>query len=258
MKKKNTLQITLLVLTALMVGIFSSISKPAVNLASKKAYCAKLKLNNNLKLNKTKTFEKTGIYQENTFFPTKVKSKIKYTVSCKKKLSGKNYKVTYNVKYNFTDNPKINTTSKQPYDDWNWGFTQPFPIYTVFDYQTGLSLENKNKKNVTIKDSDWKFKYYPKQYYKYSDEIMQDNKDYKEKDLWLRNYKTINYSFTITYPKNYKDVVVGIGFVNTLDYPSDYPDWNNDSKYFSGKKITYDKTTYYKNGKNTMSYMRLQ
>lgn len=258
MKNKIKSQLTtLLFLTALMAGIFSPISKPTVTTASKKAYCAKLKLNNNLKLNKTKTFIKTGIYYEKALFPTKTKCKIKYTVSCKRKTSGKNYSVTYNVKYKYLDNAKITVNDELTYDDWLWGLTQPLPAYTVFDYQTGMSLEQKNKKNVNVKGFNWKITYYPKQYYKYPDDLMQEN-NYTEKDLWTRNYKNISYSFTVTYPKTCKDVVVAIGFANTVDYPSDYPAWNNDSKYFNGKKITYDKTSYYKEGKDTMSYMRLK
>lgn len=244
---------TLLFLTALMTGIFSPISKPIIISASKKAYCAKLNLNNNLKLNKTKTFTKTGIYYEQTLFPTKTKCKIKYTVSCKRKTSKKNYIVTYNVKYKYLDNAKITVTDELKYDDWYWGLTQPHPAYFVFDYQTGMSLLRKNKKNVNVKGSNWKNTYYPKQFYKYTDDLMQE---YNEKDLWYINYKNVSCSFTVTYPKTCKDVVIGIGFANTIDYPDS---WNNyDYDYFNGKKIAYDKTSYYKKGKDTMSYMRLK
>ena len=156
--------------------------------AAEKPYGKRLKLNNNIKINKTKTFVKTGIYQEQTLFPKAQKCKVKYTISCKKRSVGKNYKVTYKVNYNLMDNPKLNTKEKYTYIDWYWGFTYPYVFYTVFDYQTGMSLEVKNDLNVKFKGSKWKYTYYPKQYFMYTDSIMKEEK-YKEKDCWYRNIK---------------------------------------------------------------------
>lgn len=129
------------------------------------------------------------------------------------------------------------------YDDWLWGLTKPDPIYTVFNYQTGLSLESKNKLGVKVTRSKWKFTYYPKQYF-----IVH------EQEAWYRAYKTINYSFTVTYPKKCKDVCIGIGFVNKTENIPDMGTFNEE--YWKGKQ-PYGKTDYYKNGKSTMSYMRL-
>lgn len=88
--------------------------------------------------------------------------------------------------------------------------TKPEALYTVFNYQTGKSLEAENNKlGVKVKGSDWKWTYYPKQKYSYTSILAEQ---YDSKDLWIHNYKSASYSFTITYPKKCKDVVVGIGF----------------------------------------------
>ena len=67
--------------------------------------------------------------------------------------------------------------------------------------------------------------------------------------------KAIKYSFTVTYPKKSKDVCVGIGFVNKADVPESFTD-NVNNQYWNGK-VSYAKTDFYKQGKSTMSYMRL-
>ena len=254
---KKTKIANLFLVLSLILGVMMStvVTAPKVQ-AAEKPYGKRLKLNNNIKFNKTKTFVKTGIYQEQTLFPKVQKCKIKYTISCKKRSVGKNYKVTYKGKYNLMDNPKLNTKEKYTYIDWYWGFTYPYLFYTVFDYQTGMSLEVKNDLNVKCKGSKWKYTYYPKQYFMYTDSIMKDEK-YKEKNCWYRNAKTLSYSFTVTYPKKCKDVVVGIGFSNMIDVPSQSKE-EPENQYWTGKDTPYGKTDYYKKGKKTMSYMRLR
>lgn len=252
MRNKIVPKLSSLLLTATIIigGIMSPIETTQKAQAAKKAYCATLKLSNNLKLNKTKTFEKTGIYQESTFFPEKQKVKIQYTVNCKRKLVGKNYQVTYKVNYKFFENPQI-ASDIIAYDDWLWGLTKPEALYTVFNYQTGKSLEAENNKlGVKVKGSDWKWTYYPKQKYSYTGILAEQ---YDSKDLWIHNYKSASYSFTVTYPKKCKDVVVGIGFVNKIEsFDNSY-----EKMYWNGE-TPYGKTSYYKNGKKTMSYMRLK
>ncbi|MDY6156461.1 MAG: hypothetical protein SPH96_08030 [Agathobacter sp.] len=226
----------------LVVGILIS---PTDVKAAEKPYGDSLKLNNEIKLNKTSTYEKTGIYYESTFFKKKKKSKVKYTIKCTQKDIGNKYKATYQVKYKFLKDVKIDR-KKNEYDDWAWGFTSPHAFYTVFDYQTGLELTEKNKLGVKVKDGKTKITYYPKQYYVYNE---------KGEKTWIRNTKTISTSFTVTYPKNCKDVVVGIGFSNReyqeFDYYDDYED-----EYFEGK-IPYGESIHYQKGKKTASYMRL-
>lgn len=249
MKHKNKFLRVLLVVALILSTLATSTINTEVY-AAKKVYGDKLKLNNNIKLNKTSKFTKTGYYQEGTFFPKKAKTKIKYNIKCSRKSSGKNYVVTYKVTYKFLSDPKISTDTIE-YDDWYWGMTKPFAMYTVFDYSTGLSLDGENDCGVTVKSlSDWKCTYYPKQNYTFT------FGDYSE-ESWLRNYKTISKSFSVTYPKKYKNVVVGIGFVNrTPDYESEET-IPTDNILYDNQKAPYGKTDYYKKGKNTMSYMRL-
>lgn len=238
--------------TILLVALLiTSITMPIQKVQAKKAYCASLKLNNNIKLNKKKTYTKTGIYQEQTFYNEQKEIKVKYTIENSRKSSGKNYKVTYKVNYEFLDDPKLDTTEIS-YDDWYWGLTKPNAFYTVFNYQTGKSLELKNKLGVKIKGSEWDYTYYPEQTYKYSGALEEE---YGEEEFWIKNYKTISYSFTVTYPKTCKDVCVGIGFSNSAD--NTYNNENmGDNLYWNGK-ASYGETSMYKDGQETVSYMRL-
>lgn len=252
-KMKTAIVSALLTATLLIGTVMSPVSAPQKAQAAGKAYGARLKLNNNIKLNKTKTFVKTGIYKENTFYPKAQKIDVKYTISCKRKSVGKKYKVTYKVKYNYTGDPQISNADKIWYDDWFWGYTCPYAFYTVFDYKTGMSLEAKNKLGVKVKGSKWKSSYYPKQYYTYTGALAGE---YKKEDCWFSNCKTMSYSFTVTYPKKCKNIVVGIGFANRAEVPSELTT-EPDNQYWTGKKTPYGKTSYYKKGKKTMSYMRL-
>ena len=156
--------------------------------------------------------------------------------------------MTYKVNYKYLNDPKI-SGKKQTSIEWAGGWYMPDAIYTVFDYQTGKCIQNKNNLGVKVKDGKWKNSYYPKQTFQFTDECIKREK-MKSKTTWLRNSKTTSYQFTVTYPKDCKDVVVGIGFypyVGTLPQEKDY---------WKGKSV-YGKTWYYRQGRKTMSYMRL-
>lgn len=246
MKSKMKTKFTSLLLTAALVLSAMALltTNPAEAVAAEKAYGDSLTLNNNIKLNKTSTFTKTGYLQEGDLYPKKKSVKIKYTIKCSRKESGSNYKVTYKVNYKFLSDPKV-ASGANCCDDYYWGLTQPNICSTVFDYQTGMSLDNKNDLGVSVKTSNVKVTYYPKQTIRVVDEKS-----------WYRNLKTFSYSFTVTYPKDCKDVVVGIGFANYIPVPDEWTD-DVDNQYWDGK-VPYGKTTYYKKGKKTMSYMRLK
>ena len=123
---------------------------------------------------------------------------------------------------------------------WWEGFTQPLEAFKVFDYKTGYTLVSNNKLGVKVSLSKWKTSYYPKQYFK----MICDGKN-----NWIRLLKSSSVTFTLTYPKKYKDIVVGIGFSNREDYDSDV-------FYYNSGKLPYGECEYYKKGKKTMSYMR--
>lgn len=230
-------------------------AKATASPAVKKPYGDKLKLNNEIKLNKTKSYVKKGYVKESTLFPKKKTVKVKYSISCKRKSAGDKYKVTYKVKYKYLNDPKI-SGKKMAYDDWVWGWYQPEAVYTIYDYQTGKSIEKKNNLGVKVKNGNWKYSYYPKQHFKCTDRLIKsyDPKYRKQlRDPWLRNKKTVSYQFTVTYPKDCKDVVVGIGFYNTPDSPLKK---TVEANYWKGKEV-YGNTFFYKQSKKTMSYMRL-
>lgn len=246
MKNKAKSMLFRLLLASMLVIelIVVSTANPIGVNAEQKSYGESLTLNDNIKLNETSTFVKTGIYQEEVLFSKKKSTKIKYTIKCSRKESGDNYKVSYKVNYKYLSNPMVDSFDNI-YDDYYWSLTQPEAFYTVFDYNTGKSLEKKNEFGVKVKDgNNWKYTYYPKQTIIVA---LQKN--------WYRNVKTISYSFSVIYPKNYKDVVVGIGFANHTSVPEEWTD-NVDNRYWEGE-VPYGKTSYYKNGKKTMSYIRL-
>lgn len=136
------------------------------------------------------------------------------------------------------------TNKRDPFDVLNAAIT-PYLNYQVFDYETGKSLTVENNFDVVVKRKEWKESRYPEQYYELEDS------DFKY--TWYQN-KEKSTSFTVKYPKNYKNVCVGIGFINESDVALE-----NDPKYldYDEGKIKYGKSGYYKKGKDTMSYMRL-
>jgi hypothetical protein len=253
MKRKMKRFLSALLTATFVFGLIAAtLADPVETKAAETAYGDSLTLNYNIKLNKTTSVTKNGVYQEEVLFKKKKTAKIKYTIKCSRKESGDNYKVTYKVTYKHLSDPKISSFDNI-YDDYYWSLTQPDEFYTVFDYQTGLSLEADNDLGVKVKDGKWKYTYYPKQTLTAAGEKS-----------WYRNNKTISYSFTVTYPKTCKDVVVGIGFTNHVAVPDPWTDDDGtvyyaddpDNTYWDGK-VPYGKTTYYKKGKKTMSYMRL-
>lgn len=236
-------------------------AKPAATPKAKKAYGDKLKLNNEIKLNQTKTYVKKGRYGTYVWKAKNYKTgKVKYTISSKRKSVGNKYKVTYKVKYKFLADPKL-VQKKMGSDEWYACISCPQTYYTVFDYQTGKSLERKNKLGVKVaKNSKWKNTYYPKRYFEpfgaLAEWIQNQNpKNWRtlmaRKNNWYRNIKSVSHSFTVTYPKDCKDVVVGIGFANMFNYQPD-----EEKGYWKGQ-YPFGQCAYYKYGKKTTSFMRL-
>jgi hypothetical protein len=242
--KWKTKWMSVLLTVALAVGVLAgSLVAPVEAQAAGKAYGDSLTLNNKIRLDKTKSFTKTGVYKQSSLFKKKKTAKIKYTIACSRKEAGDYYKVTYKVTYKHKSDPKISSFSKIA-EDYEWSLTQPDEIFTVFDYQTGLCLEGDNDLDVTVDEGTWKYTYYPWQKWSVSG-----------KEGRYRNVKTLSYTFTVTYPKDCEDVVVGIGFVNHTLVPDSEKD-AADNLYWKGK-AAYGKTSFYKKGKDTMAYMRL-
>lgn len=251
MKKLKTKLTCLSLVMAIIIGTMTAPAiNPAKTEAAEKAYGAKLKLNNEIKLNTTKTFKKKGFYQGKYICPKKKTVKINYTIKCSRKEVGDNYKVTYNVNYKYLNEfkvpKKINAKAKDIYNAVSKYSIEPKVFYTVFDYKTGKSLEESNKLGVKVKGSKWKQTYYPEQIY-YSKEGKSIG------PFGRSNTKTCSCSFTVTYPKKYKDIVVGIGIISVNSKEENN---KTNTQYWDGK-VPYGKTSMYKKGKKTVSYMRL-
>jgi hypothetical protein len=78
-----------------------------------------------------------------------------------------------------------------------WGTIGGSFYYTVVDYKTGKCLEGKNDKNVKVTDSGWE----------YSDYVKKTGKN----GTWIRYPKTSTVKVKIIYPKDYKNLAIGVG-----------------------------------------------
>lgn len=248
MKKLKTKLTCLSLVMAIIIGTMTAPAiNPAKTEAAEKAYGAKLKLNNGIKLNTTKTFKKKGFTQWKYIGPKKT-IKTNYTIKCSRKEVGDKYKVTYNVNYKYLNDYKMPKKIKGKYSDIYKdvpkNFIAPIEFCTVFDYKTGKNLEISNKLGVKVNRSEWKYKFYPAQTVSFS----------KDGDIdGFRFKKSASVSFTVTYPKKYKDIVVGIGFISINSKEGN----NKTNTQYCDGKVPYGKTSFYKKGKKTVSYMRL-
>ena len=238
------------------------------NISNAASYGDKLKyLNNKITLGTKQTFSGTGKLKHGAKsyggFLTKAKNiKIDYTVESSEPVeNGDNYSVTFNVSYKFKDNPKF---TKKTVKGYGYGTIEPIVLYSVFDYNTGYNLEVENDKNVVVtQNGKATIKYYKKQ------NLRHKVKPYKD---WYRNKKSASSSFTVTYPKSFGDVCVGIGFIN--NHGSDWSSYEDglgkedgwDSGYYTDydeddneikKPWKWGNTAYYKRGEKTVSYVRL-
>lgn len=89
--------------------------------------------------------------------------------------------------------------------------------YTIVDYKTGKSLEVKNDQKVTVTDSGWKYSNYVK-------------KTSKE-GWWIRYARKSTINVKIVYPKNYKNLAVGVGGFTVAPY------WYTGSTGSGGVKV---------------------
>ena len=108
-------------------------------------------------------------------------------------------------------------------------------IWTVLDYDTGLSVEGQNDKDVIVKSGDWE----------HSDNnyiCKGSNGDYTQYS------KSVSKEINVIYPQNYKGLCLMVGGT-TQDL---------DEAFFNGE-VPLKKTNYYKKGmKNLSSLMRVK
>ena len=202
-------------------------------------------MNNEIKINGTTSQVKDGevkyghlfdAYGGTAWVPIKIK------IKNKRRTAGTDYVDVFDVSWNYMDNPIADLT---------WGpsmknfvnsahFIQPIEFFTVFDYDTGKSLEIANDQGVVVNDSGWKHKVYKDQNYKTSNGLVYS---------W-HNKKKTSVSFTVTYPQTAKNVCVGIGFRNIYN---DKEQTGKDQKYWEGY-AKYGETSYYKKSKTNCCY----
>lgn len=203
--------------------------------AASKAYMKGASVKWDLKKNKTLTYKTkyAGIGMR--------KQKVKMSDYQIKNAKKKGYKeLTFTL--NFTT--KWNMTAKQVHSIVNsrefrkaGGVVSGGFYYAVVDYDTGKSLEGKNKQKVTVeKVGDWK----------YSNE-----KTYRDKDgCWVR-MSNAKVKIKVTYPKNYKGLCIGAGGHTTLK------NTKNDTKFWKGT-VVFGKSSYYsKKDKSVAHFMRV-
>lgn len=163
--------------------------------------------------------------------------------NCKKVLVGDKYKITFtywgkysNYKLSSWQVDKIIDKARR-----NPGVYEKYAtMYTVLDYVTGKSLECKNNEyGVKVKSGKWIYTYYKK------------NKAKRYNGGWVRYPKTCTVKVTITYPKEYKDLCIGIGCM---------PYNIGGNKYFGknwNKEISFTQSAYYKKGKKYCHFMKV-
>ena len=111
--------------------------------------------------------------------------------------------------------------------------------YVVADYNTGKSLETNKKNGITVQRSSWR---HSKQ------------KTYRDSDGCYVYFPTkTSVKVTITYPKSYKSLCLGITGNNKIFDSST----KTDEKFWNGK-IPFGKSTYYTTGKTNSHWMRIK
>ena len=166
---------------------------------------------------------------------------VKMTKFKVKKAKKKGYK---QCTFTLTFNRKIKPNKEQIMDmDLTHGECGSFGgecYFTIVDYMTGESLEGPNDKGVKV-SSKWKWS-------------GKDTKDSKDGfGIWYMKKGTVK--VTITYPKGYKNLAIGVGGYTKapyyVDYEDDYEvvnpaagmkDYYNGGRPFSGEELLYSKT----------------
>lgn len=141
--------------------------------------------------------------------------------------------VSFKIEYRF---PKLNLNKKQVYKISKDKYIYRY-MWTVLDYDSGLSLENANNQDVIVEYGDW--------------EHSEEKYHYKgDKGSSFSYSKFVNKEVNVTYPKDYKGLCLVVG--GYLD-PG-----NSDDDFFSGK-IPFMKSGSYKKGMKDLScFMRIK
>lgn len=161
-------------------------------------------------------------------------------VRYKKKSVGKKYKLTLKVRFECIKTIQNMTQEERDtfleYDDGD-GMIGDYNV-VIADYKTGKSLYARNSYGVKARCS---YKTFRKKHF-YSSDYMYD-------DSFVDSYATV----TITYPKSYKNLCIGIGGSNSY-----HGSTKADDKYYDGRG-SFKKTSFYnKKDKGVMHFMRIK
>ena len=228
---KNTFKKVMgaLMVAVLMMGVLAVPTQKAQ--AASKNYMKGLKLNWDLKKNKKMKVKSAIVVLKKVNTGIKITN---YKLGNAKKEGYKKltFSVTFKNIYKRPSDSQIHKMVAAPKQ--GGGFW-----WSVADFNTGLSLEEKNDFDVRVKSSDKKIK--KKKYTEYADD---------HHTCCLELY-TIRYNVSITYPENYDGLCIGVGGNNQINQSS------ADKKYWVGK-VKFGKTTYYKKGKKNSHWMRIR
>lgn len=192
--------------------------------AASKAYMKKLQVKWDVKNNKsitTSTFY-NGVGKKNVTFKI---SNLKVTKANKEGYK----KLTCTIT---TDSQKL--TASEVHKIAHAGNFTAALYYAVVDYDTGYSLETKNKFGVTVKAKD-----------------KSKTKTFRDKDGCWVSPPDVSCKLTITYPEDYKGLCIGFGGYSTLN------DTKANQKFWKGKK-PFGATTYYTKNKTNNHFMRVK
>lgn len=235
-----------------------------------KKYGDSLKLNY-IKIGEESTKNATGIYasQYKCFIDSGkqtniVKSSASYVVTSSINTSGNNKTATIKVNFKIDKQPtfaefsSFGDTDKTGMlvDDFGFDLVSPSVAATAFDFSDGSNLKAKNKKNVKVTSNI-------------------TNKKYYKVTHWsgvgtLKYLKNCTLNMKVTYPKNYHNVVVALGILNTPSYFYNKDLWTSavsDVNWASNEKASHGYPTastakkfgnsnLYKSGLGTTYYVK--
>ena len=180
------------------------------------------------------------IQYKNRYVALGLRNETAKIVSYKKKSVGKKYKLTLKIRFECIKTIQDMTQEERDtfleYDDGE-GLLGNYNV-VIADYKTGKSLYARNSYGVTAKCS---YKTFREKYF-YSS-------DYMYEDSFVDSYATV----TITYPKSYRNLCIGIGGSNSY-----HGSTKADDRYYNGHG-SYKKTSLYnKKDKGIMHFMRVK
>lgn len=241
--KKSACLLTAVALSATMVALPAAAEEAH---AAEKPYMKTLKLKWDLKKNKT-------VKSKEAYAGIGAKS-LKITVKNYKTTTLKNgkKKTTFTIVYNRTFKPTKKQVHKIVQNAYygDEGFTGGFG-FAVVDIKTGKELGKKSKlaKQLGIKVT--------------SKEKMSNKKTVEDSDgCYFWYYGKTTYKVTVTYPKGYKDLALGV-WGNNYRWPAE---WESEAisrlvkaeNKFRAGESAFGATRYYKKGKTNSHWMRIK